>query len=307
MKDHWGRWAQPEEMTYWENLSGGTESTDGSLQHRRTEAPSRTEETGRQTDRTSYSAGTSVGSSPAIPLAATMFFARRPTSYRIPFLAILLSIIVFASQPTYAIKFSLPGYRYPPAKCIWNSAHTNALVIVTANVGPGAGQRVDVEIIDSSPQKNVYLSKKNVNGETRLAVTAHVEGEVGVCFRNYLDYGVFGLWRLESSTKLILCMQTYPRNRQKPHLVSSTWTSTLVRTQSTISVLTSPRFIRLIIFTSLFFSAIANQESLSGLETEMRKLEGVVKEIVDELGYLTKREERFQDTNSAVPHSRYFL
>lgn len=30
----------------------------------------------------------------------------------------------------------------------------------------------------------------------------------------------------------------------------------------------------------------------------MRKLEGVVKEIVDEMGYLKKREERFQATNS---------
>jgi len=47
------------------------------------------------------------------------------------------------------------------------------------------------------------------------------------------------------------------------------------------------------------FSAIANQESLSGLEVEMRKLEGVVKEIVDEMGYLEEREQRFSSTNSA--------
>ena len=46
-----------------------------------------------------------------------------------------------------------------------------------------------------------------------------------------------------------------------------------------------------------FSSAIANQESLSGLETEMRKLEGIVKEIVDEMDYLKIREERFQNTN----------
>lgn len=44
-------------------------------------------------------------------------------------------------------------------------------------------------------------------------------------------------------------------------------------------------------------SAIAAQESLSGLETEMRKLEGIVKEIVDEMDYLKKREERFSSTN----------
>jgi hypothetical protein len=46
-----------------------------------------------------------------------------------------------------------------------------------------------------------------------------------------------------------------------------------------------------------FSSAIANQESLSGLETEMRKLEGIVKEIVDEMDYLKRREEIFQNTN----------
>lgn len=60
-------------------------------------------------------------------------------------------------------------------------------MIVTANVGPGAGQRVDVEIVDSSPEKNIYLSKRGINGETRLAVTAHAEGEVGVCFKNVVE------------------------------------------------------------------------------------------------------------------------
>lgn len=54
-------------------------------------------------------------------------------------------------------------------------------------------------------------------------------------------------------------------------------------------------------------SAIANQESLSALETEMRKLEGVVKEIVDEMGYLKKREERFQITNSTCSLTAMFI
>jgi len=46
-------------------------------------------------------------------------------------------------------------------------------------------------------------------------------------------------------------------------------------------------------------SAIANQESLSGLETEMRKLEGLVKELAEEMEFLKKREERFTRTNSS--------
>ncbi len=57
----------------------------------------------------------------------------------------------------------------------------------------------------------------------------------------------------------------------------------------------------------IYSSAIANQESLSGLETEMRKLEGIVKEISEELTYLKRREERFTDTNRAFPSSRSFI
>ncbi|TFY69568.1 hypothetical protein EVG20_g3108 [Dentipellis fragilis] len=176
-----------------------------------------------------------------------------------PFLLVAVLLLAFLASPAHAIKFSLQSYRYPPAKCIWNTAHPNALVIVTANVGPGTDQRVDVEIIDSSPAKNVYLHKKNINGETRLAVTAHSEGEVGVCFRNYLSHDVPS----EKASKM----------------------QRIIDLDVDIGA------------DAVDYNAIANQESLSGLETEMRKLEGMVKEIVDELGYLKKREERFLGTN----------
>ena len=109
--------------------------------------------------------------------------SRPPTSVLLTLLA------VFFLAPTNAVKFALHAHRYPPSKCIWNAAHMNTLVIVTANVAPGLKQRVDIEIIDSSPQRNVYLHKKNINGETRLAITSHAEGEIGVCFKNHLDHG----------------------------------------------------------------------------------------------------------------------
>lgn len=104
-------------------------------------------------------------------------------------LMILILALFALVTPSHAIKFNLPAQHAPPQKCIWNAVHSDQLVIVTSNVGPGAQQRVDIDILDSSDRKNKYLSKKNINGETRLAVTAHAEGEVGVCFRNYLDKG----------------------------------------------------------------------------------------------------------------------
>jgi len=102
-----------------------------------------------------------------------------------PTALLLLLLLPFST----AIKFALPPARIPTEKCIWNTAHLHALVIVTANVSPGPSQRIDIDIIDSTPQRNVYLSKKDIKGETRLAVTAHAEGEVGVCFKNYLVPG----------------------------------------------------------------------------------------------------------------------
>ncbi|KAK7039618.1 endoplasmic reticulum vesicle protein 25 [Favolaschia claudopus] len=174
-------------------------------------------------------------------------------------LLLLLSLIAFFAPPTHAIKFALQPNRFPPNKCIWNTAHNGALVIVTANVGPGEGQRVDIEIVDSSAQKNVYLSKRDIKGETRFAVTTHAEGEVGVCFKNFLHKDISS----EKAPKM----------------------SRIIDLDVDIGA------------EAVDYNAIANQESLSGLETEMRKLEGLVKEIVDEMGYLKKREERFADTN----------
>lgn len=136
-----------------------------------------------------------------------------PQSWLLWIVTVLLFLQPF---PANAVKFNLQAYRYPPAKCIWNPAHPNALVIVTANVSPGGGQRVDVEIVDSSPQKNVYLSKKGINGETRLAITTHVDGEVGVCFRNYLDD--CEIWLVVCCIFILicfLCMLAVPADKEK--------------------------------------------------------------------------------------------
>jgi len=182
------------------------------------------------------------------------------TIFSLPLLLLLVTLL--QPLPTYAIKFILPAQRYPQSKCIWNTARTNTLVIVTANVGPGANQRVDVEIVDSGPKHNVYLAKKGIKGEARLAITTHSEGEVGVCFRNYIEGDI----SYDKASKL----------------------ERVVDLDVDIGA------------DAVDYNAIANQESLSGLETEMRKLEGIVKEIVEEMGYLKKREERFTDTNTST-------
>ncbi|KAF4618491.1 hypothetical protein D9613_010038 [Agrocybe pediades] len=175
-------------------------------------------------------------------------------------LSLIILLLSFLHSVS-AIKFNLPAFRYPPSKCIWNAAHEKALVIVTANVGPGPNQRVDIEIVDSEDRKNIYLSKRGIKGETRLAITTHSEGDVGVCLKNYIDGDV--ALSYDEQAKL----------------------SRIVDLDIDIGA------------DAVDYNAIANQESLSGLETEMRKLEGLVKEVVDEMNYLKRREERFTKTN----------
>jgi len=121
---------------------------------------------------------------------------------------------------------------------------------------------VDIEIIDGSQNHNKYLSKKDINGESRFAVTTHADGDVGVCLRNYLPHDV------------------QPNKSQGKFRV--------VDLDIDIGA------------DAVDYNAIANQESLSGLETEMRKLEGVADEVVAELNYLKEREERFQTTNEST-------
>lgn len=134
-------------------------------------------------------------------LLQTMAWPSRAPAHALmplPLLLLLLSTFRLVS----AIKFNLPAYQYPPTKCIWNAAHTNNLVIVTANVGPGENQRVDVSILDSSESRNVYLSKRGIIGETRLAITTHADGEVGVCFKNHIEGGRY----FSSSINVIQCL-----------------------------------------------------------------------------------------------------
>lgn len=178
------------------------------------------------------------------------------------FFLLVALFLVFAPHPASAIKFKLQADRYPTTKCIWNAAHDHSLVVVTANVGPGVSQRVDVEIVDSTPRRNVYLSKRGINGETRLAVTSHAEGDIGVCFQNTLDVSV-------------------PQSEAEKY-------NRVIDLDVDIGA------------EAVDYNAIAAKESLSGLETEMRKLEGMVEEIVDEMNYLKSREMRFQSTNQST-------
>ncbi|GAA6027172.1 hypothetical protein JCM8097_002453 [Rhodosporidiobolus ruineniae] len=175
----------------------------------------------------------------------------------------LLLAALLAPWAAQAVKFSLQAHHSPTQKCLWNYAMADTLVVISVSA-PLAGdkQRLDMEVVDGSGHRNTYQSKRGLKGETRMAITTHADADLGVCFRNVLDPSV--------------------PEHQAPQY------SRLVDLDVDIGA------------DAVDYNAIAKQESLSGLEVEMRKLEGVVKEIVDELNYLKRREARMRDTNEST-------
>lgn len=107
-------------------------------------------------------------------------------------LSFFLSALLLAT-PVLSIKFDVLAKTSPTTRCIWNYALADTLVIVTINTGPipdstidAEGQEVDVEIVDASQHNNVYLAKKNVKGEARMAINTHSNSDLGVCVTNKL-------------------------------------------------------------------------------------------------------------------------
>ncbi|KAI9354776.1 emp24/gp25L/p24 family/GOLD-domain-containing protein [Pilaira anomala] len=177
-----------------------------------------------------------------------------------------LTLLVLSSilAVVKAIKFDLPAvtqdHVFQGTKCLSQYVPRDTMVLVTVNVGEGYNQRVELEILDDTDSRNVYLKKPNVKGELRNGFTTKVDGEVMVCFTNILDDGFKEGSQYKRSIELHFGVGAEADD----------------------------------------FKKIANAEKLTPLELELRKLETVVKEIVDEMNYLKAREAKLRDTNGKV-------
>ncbi|WFD03437.1 vesicle coat component [Malassezia obtusa] len=158
-----------------------------------------------------------------------------------------------------AIKFELPASKSPTPMCIWNYAMQDTLAIISINVVPrdphtAADQSIEVKVVDRT-HHNVYLSKKGLVDETRLAINTHHDADLGVCIMN---------------------------RGKRDNLVSDIDLDVHLGGDA------------------VDYNAIANQESLSGMETELRKLATTADEILEEMEYLKAREQRLSSTNMTV-------
>ncbi|KAI8880364.1 hypothetical protein K501DRAFT_255064 [Backusella circina FSU 941] len=176
-------------------------------------------------------------------------------------LFVLSTILALAN----AIKFDLFAVASDRSregtKCLTQYVAKGTMVLATVNVGEGYNQRVELEITDDNEERqNIYAQKHDVSGELRNAFKTTADGEIMVCFTNILDDGF-----KEASQ--------YKRT---------------IELQFSVGAETED------------FKKIAEAEKLSPLDLELRKLETVVKEIIEEMNYLKRREARLRDTNEST-------
>ncbi|KAF9428606.1 vesicle coat component [Podila epigama] len=179
---------------------------------------------------------------------------------------VAISVLVLAGwlqMGAQAIKFELAGQEASEAHpyCISHHVEDNTNVVVKYKAGPGANQKILLEITDDSVHQNQLHRKENVGEEfQRAAFITKQAGEVVACFTNTLLNGV------------------------NP----------------------DPRYVRLIDVDFAIGSETidwvkqAEKEKLKPMEMELRKLEGMVKEILDNMEHLQSREEKMRNTNEST-------
>lgn len=122
---------------------------------------------------------------------------------------------------------------------------------------------------------NEYGRPKDIVGETRMAFTSHADAAFDVCFEN----------QLVSSRKY------YPRHPDSKALTNSPGGGSPSRhIELDVDIGADARD----------WSAIQAQEKLKPVETELRRIEELVGEIVGEMDYLRTREQKLRDTNEST-------
>ncbi|CAK9439292.1 uncharacterized protein LODBEIA_P34850 [Lodderomyces beijingensis] len=173
---------------------------------------------------------------------------------------LLLAVFTHLSA---ALHMDLLAFTNPEPVCIRDFVQENQMVVVNIHTDghKDDGQRLDVKITDSVG--NNYATRKNIVGKVRIAFTSHNNAAVDICFRNF----ELADWRKHGS-----------RNSPVRAVELEIESGSAARD----------------------WNALQASEKLKPNEIELKKIESLTGEIVQELQYLKAREERMRDTNEST-------
>lgn len=177
-------------------------------------------------------------------------------------LSIIYILAFFFTQVINALHMEIPALPNPQPVCIRDFVAENQMVVVNIKTDgrKGDGQRLDLKITDSVG--NEYRNKKDILGEVKVAFTSHNNAAFDICFTNYQEKK----WGKNSRISFIRSIELDIESGA----AARDW------------------------------NALQATEKLKPIEIELRRIEGLTSEIVQELQYLKQREERMRDTNEST-------
>ncbi|KAH8881565.1 hypothetical protein GQ53DRAFT_754204 [Thozetella sp. PMI_491] len=171
------------------------------------------------------------------------------------------SLLLFVAF-SHALKFDLVAHSKgsKPNRCVRNFVAKDTLVVVTAIVSGHKGDGQQVNMHILDAVGNEYGKPRDVVGEQRTVFTSHADAAFDVCFENVLTGS--GSRYAETSRHVELDIDIGADAKD--------------------------------------WSAIQATEKLKPVETELRRIEELVAEIVTEMDYLRTREQKLRDTNEST-------
>ncbi|KAF9168084.1 vesicle coat component [Actinomortierella ambigua] len=188
------------------------------------------------------------------------------TRFHMPAAALLAtSLILLTSMlttPAQAVKFELPGQASSEVLpfCISHFVEAETKVLAKIKAKVGANQKISVEITDDTDHQNQLYKKESLGEDQKTMFTTHIAGDIVACFSNSLKDGVQPDQRLTSFIDLDFDIGSEAQD----------------------------------------YAKLAETERLKPLEIELRKIEGIVGEVMNTMEHLRNREERMRNTNEST-------
>ncbi|KAF9122897.1 vesicle coat component [Mortierella sp. 14UC] len=182
---------------------------------------------------------------------------------RLAFAATVLLALTSWIQTAQAIKFSIAGQDAGDAQpfCVSHYVDSETQVVVKVKVHNGPHQKVSVEVTDDTAHQGQLWKKDNLSEELQRGAFLNKEaGNIVACFTNVLASGY------------------------KP----------------------DPKYTRVVDVDfdigseTIDYLKLAEKEKLKPMEVELRKLEDMVRDVIENMEHLQQREEKMRNTNEST-------
>ncbi|PQE07742.1 endoplasmic reticulum vesicle 25 protein [Rutstroemia sp. NJR-2017a BVV2] len=162
-----------------------------------------------------------------------------------------------------ALKFDIDAFHKGDKRaerCIRNFVARDTLVVVTATIDGWKGDGMQVDMHIKDAVGNEYGRPRDIVGEKRMAFTSLADASFDVCFENHFA----GSGRVNGHPSRHIELDIDIGADAKD------------------------------------WNAVQATEKLKPVETELRRIEEMVQEIVAEMDYLRQREQKLRDTNEST-------